>query len=506
MNIKKLSVSFVIAAAAAVAAAVSVCACTGVYVGKDVSSDGSVMLMRTEDMESGENKRFIVHPAADHAEGDMFKDAWGLTVPMPEHTYRYSAVPNSAYRGIGSAPYGGAGFNEKGLAATATITAYPNEKVIAADPYVKNGLHEISITDLILSRAATPREGVELIADIVDKYGNGEGSIIMLADRNEAWYMELYTGHTYAAIKLPDDKAAVIPNAFMLGNVDVMSEDVIVSRDVAELAGKNGNRINLRNTYAEPAKDTNTIRIWGGKKLLHGIAATNPYDTKYELFFEPSQKINIKDVMNVTRYRYEGTKYDVNLPENKYIRPIGTVRQEECHILQIYPQLDIESGSIEWLCLGNSEFTSYVPYFAVPLTDTPPIFRYDSLEYSPYSMYWASRGLSALCGQNRALYGNKVREFFDKYENKLIAANAGKIKEMQEAQDKTQFANKTCYEYSYDLYNKTLDIHKELLTFLTIYEGKDEYKNNTFTFEPKVSAEICDNASMTKYPYIIQSE
>ena len=47
-------------------------ACTGFYVGKDVSEDGSVMIARTEDITSYSSKRFVVHPAADHAEGEMF--------------------------------------------------------------------------------------------------------------------------------------------------------------------------------------------------------------------------------------------------------------------------------------------------------------------------------------------------------------------------------------------------------------------------------------------------
>ena len=118
-------------------------ACTGVYVGKDVSADGSVMIARTEDIASANSKRFIVHPAADHEPGESYTDAYGLSVPYPEHTYRYSATPASNHRGIGSTPYGAAGFNELGVAATSTITAYPNEKAIASDPFVETGLHEL---------------------------------------------------------------------------------------------------------------------------------------------------------------------------------------------------------------------------------------------------------------------------------------------------------------------------------------------------------------------------
>ena len=211
-------------------------ACTGVYVGKDVSEDGSVIIARTEDIQSANSKRFIVHPAEDHDEGEAYTDAFKLSVPYPEHTFRYTATPASGKRGIGDTPYGAAGFNELGVAATSTITAYPNSKAIAADPYTETGLHELSANDLILSRATSARHGIEIIAQIIDEYGSGEGNIIMTADETEAWYMEIYTGHQYAAIKLPDDMAAVIPNAYMLGEIDIESKDVIVSENLVKLA------------------------------------------------------------------------------------------------------------------------------------------------------------------------------------------------------------------------------------------------------------------------------
>ena len=236
-------------------------ACTGVYVGKDVSADGSVMIARTEDIGSANSKRFVVHPAKDYQEGECYTDAFGMSVEYPSHTYRYTATPASKHRGIGDNPYGAAGFNELGVAATSTITAYPNAKAIGADPFVETGLHELSANDIILSRATSARHGIEIVAEIVDKYGSGEGNIIMTADENEAWYMEIYTGHQYAAIKLPDDMAAVIPNAYMLGEIDVTSPDVIVSKDLVRLAKINGfyketnGKINLRQTYAEKEKD-----------------------------------------------------------------------------------------------------------------------------------------------------------------------------------------------------------------------------------------------------------
>lgn len=471
-------------------------ACTGVYVGKDVSADGSVIIARTEDIASANSKRFIVHPAQDHAEGECYTDAYGMSVPYPEHTYRYSATPASEHRGIGKTPYGAAGFNELGVAATSTITAYPNEKAISADPFVKNGLHELSANDIILSRATSARHGIEIVAEIVDKYGSGEGNIIMTADENEAWYMEIYTGHQYAAIKLPTDMAAVIPNAYMLGEIDVDSPDVIVSENLVNLAKANrflvetNGKINLRKTYSEKEKDSNAIRIWGGQRLLHGTVGTDPYKTEHVLFFKPKEKITVKEVMDVTRTRYEGTKYCLDIPGNKYIRAISTARQEECHILQIRPDLPQETACVMWLCLGNAEFAPYLPYYASAITETPEICTYDSKGYDEYSMYWANRSLSTISATNRMLYGNKIKAFYSDYENALIANMPNLDKQMEESITKSHTANIICKNVAYDGFHKSKALYAELIEFMALYEGEDETKGNNPTFEIKLKPEV----------------
>lgn len=496
MKIKTFLRTGIIALALVFSLSTQAIACTGFYVGKDVSEDGSVIIARTEDITSYSSKRFIVHPAKDHAEGEMFRDAHGLTFPMPSHTYRYSATPASQHKGIGDAPFGAAGFNELGVAATSTITAYPNEKAIAADPYVKTGLHELSCNDIILSQATSARHGIEIVAHIVDNYGSGEGNIIMTADENEAWYMEIYTGHQYAAIKLPDDKAAVIPNAYMLGEIDVESPDVIVSEGLVTLAKRGGflketnGKINLRETYAEREKNSNTIRIWGGRRLLHGEIEKDPYDTEYTLLFEPTKKISIKDVMDASRTRYEGTKYSLDFPDNKYLRGISTSRQEECHILQIRPDMPMEVANVMWLCLSNAEFAPYVPYYASAITETPVICTIDPKEYNTLSMYWASRSLNTLCAQNRDLYGYAVKSFFSLYEKNLIEYLKEMDEEMLSSPAVTATANELCLERAYDAYGKTRNVFNQVIKFLAIYEGEDEDPNNKLKFEIDIPATV----------------
>ena len=247
----------------------------------------------------------------------------------------------------------------------------------------------------------------------------------------------------------------------------------------------------LRKTYAEKEKDSNSIRIWGGLRLLHGPLMNGPYKTEYKLLFKPSEKITVKDVMNVSRTRYEGSKYNLDAPGNKYIRSIATARQEECHILQIRPDMPMEQACIMWLTLGNAEFAPYLPYYASAITETPEICTLDAYDYDANSMYWANRSLATISALNRSLYGNKIKAFYSDYEDALIENMSNLDREMQTSAAPTQTANELCRNVTYDAFHKSRALYSELIKFIALYEGEDETKGNTLPkFEIKLKPEI----------------
>ena len=59
---------------------------------------------------------------------------------------------------------------------TSTVSATPHDKILEADPLVKNGLAEAAMVDLVLPRAKTAREGIELVAKVLDEKGSAEGT------------------------------------------------------------------------------------------------------------------------------------------------------------------------------------------------------------------------------------------------------------------------------------------------------------------------------------------
>lgn len=85
MKFGKRTIACVMTAAAVLATSVvGAGACTGVYVGKDVSASGYTMFGRSEDIGSAYNKIFFVHEAGDHKAGETYVDGYG---------YEYTQLP-----------------------------------------------------------------------------------------------------------------------------------------------------------------------------------------------------------------------------------------------------------------------------------------------------------------------------------------------------------------------------------------------------------------------------
>ncbi|MFV0517129.1 MAG: C69 family dipeptidase [Aminipila sp.] len=408
-------------------------ACTAVYVGKDVSSDGSTIIARSEDQGTGAyNKMFLVVDRVENVPGRTLDDVQGFSYPLPATTYKYTMVPDT--EGQGDGPYMGASTNEYGLSISATVSASPRAEVEAVDPFVEGGLREAVLTGIIAATCKTAREGVDKLAEIIAKYGSEEGNVIMLADQKEAWIFEVYSGHLWAAQKMPTDKVSVFGNQFMIGEVDPAdTENFVFHKDLFTTAEANkwtktvNGKVHLAATYGEPRQDYSNMRTWVGHKLL-APATVGEYktDTLYPLFYDPAKKVSALEVMDVLRNRFEGTKLDASLPENKDLRVIGVERQSQIHVIQVKENYPKEISALQWLAFGNAEHSVFLPSFS-GITDTYSAYKVDGEDYNPDGAYWKFKRVCTLAEQNRPFYGQGVKDYWNFYEEDLY-------KDMQSAE------------------------------------------------------------------------
>ena len=415
----------------------SALACTGVYVGKDVSDQGTYIIARSEDQsQSDYNKMFMVQPRVDNVPGRTILDtATGFEIPLPDTTYQYTYVPD--YTRGEDGMYPGSCTNEFGVSITATVSTSTCDAWREADPFVEPGLREAILAAAVAAVATSARDAVDVLLEYVDTYGSEEGNTVMITDQSEAWIVEIYGGHHYCAMKMPDDKVAVFGNQNMIGLVDpnatpedgyIYSDGLFELSDQLGLAVKEGELYHLAKSVTNNTRtDNSNMRNWGGMTILApSLAGAYDSDEFYPLFYSPDEKVSVLDVMDIYRNRYEGTELDVTLPGNEGNRVIGTPNSSQIHILQTFPDWPAESAAINWICLGNTEHSVFIPFFS-GITDTADAYKVDGDTYDASGAYWKFKRIDTLAELDRSLYSESVRKFWkfqeeDMYQQMLDAA------------------------------------------------------------------------------------
>jgi dipeptidase len=415
-------------------------------------------------------KQFVIVPAADHEEGELFEDEYGFCVPYPAHTLRYSAVMDdpSQYSGRTRIPYGEAGINEKGVSVSATESTFFHKKVLAVDPLTDGGLTEISMASYILQSAETALNGVELLADCIARYGHGntnpgnpencEVSTVLIADREETWLFEIVSGHQYVAVRLSDDTVSVIPNAIMTQQINIHDRNVICSPGLISTAIDGGfyvtdiegdGEINVAKSYSEGYAPHAGYRYYYAAWILNrelaeaidiiprsaaSLADQYPHASVEEgaagsfcAEYSPSEAsrgtIDLMTFRQVFGSHGEDTAYETTSKnissDGASMRAIGTYRQNEEHIFEIRRNhsFPVSVCTIEWLAMGPSEFSVYVPFYAAAMTETPDAYTTETTDgFDPDSVYWLFNEIGN-AGNGRYYRKDASGTYSDRYGN-----------------------------------------------------------------------------------------
>ena len=430
----------------------AVSACTGFIIGKDLTTDGSTLYGRTEDLEPNHNKNFVVRERKYNKAGDKFVDETnGFSFDLPAVSYKYTAVPDvTPEQGV----FDEAGFNEEGVSISATVSASANDNIQKVDPYVKDGIAESALTSVVLPHVKTAKEGVELLAKIVREKGAAEGNIVTLADKTGVWYMEILSGHQYAAIKFPDDKYAVFPNTFFLGSVDKNdTENTILSADLEKTARDAGTykeingSFHVAQSYNPPLAEADRSRVWSGIKALDPNADVQYDDEYFELMHSTSDKLSLRDAMNLQRNRLEGTDFkpqdqmeldgkgipDKTKADPVYKYPISNPNVMEAHIFQLKDNLPASTGGgILWLAMGSPRNAPYLPYYG-NISNTSQPYQEMSTAYNENSWYWTVSRINDLVAKYPELFEDgSIRSEIERMESQWM--------EEQPAHDKEQIS------------------------------------------------------------------
>ena len=374
-------------------------ACTAIYAGAELTEDGSTIFARLEEYYSDEGwpKLFDVIPEGAHRSGEVYTGCYGFSWVFTHDSYGYTAFCDNNSQGIcpdcggthAHTPYQAAGTNSRGVSVTATETLVEKEAVAAIDPFnTESGIEEAEIPTILLSEASSAREAMLLLTSIYAYTGAyGAGSVIV-ADSDEAWYIENLSGTQYLAVRLNASLLFVCPNISVIGFVDLHDQENVVASDgLIETAVQAGTfvgnaekgLIDFAASY-DNAPNATYLRLAAGLNYLAG-EAVYPEDLTPFGIDGSAFRISNVDAEGRTVAPYTS----IHLKEKLNVRdvmaffqqePVSRHRSLETHIFQISDST--VHGTVEWVSTADNRTSVFVPYYPMETAEIFAAFHPDT--------------------------------------------------------------------------------------------------------------------------------
>ena len=402
--------------------------CTNFLITKGASTDGSTMITYAADSHTLFGELYY-QPAQDFPVGAM-RDIheWDTgkflgRIPQVAHTYSVVGNMNEFQVAIGETTYGG---REELGKQSGAIMDYG------------------SLIYVALQRAKTAREAIEVMADLVEKYGYASsGESFSISDPNEVWIMEMIgkgegeKGAVWVAQRIPDGYISGHANQARITTFPMNDQaNCLFAKDVISFAREKGwfdgknTEFSFSDVYApvdySGARFSDARVFAGFNKVYSGMKQYEEYalgnvkhagenkfpSNRMPLWVKPDKKLSVQDVIGMMRDHYEGTALDMTkdvgagpfkLPYRwrpltfkvdsaEYIneRAISTQQTGFSFVTQSRSWLPNPIGGILWFGVDDTYSTCYVPMYC-GITQIPECFRVgngDLLTFSETSAFW----------------------------------------------------------------------------------------------------------------------
>jgi len=172
-----------------------------IYVGKNLTEDGSVLIGGSGDEVSSHWLEIV--PARRFPKGTTISVGVDGTANMPgrfieipqaTQTNRYLTMNYSDYEGF-PPPITNGGLNEHNVAGR-DVWSDSRPELVAMTPNPQKGPNYSDLSRIAMERATSAREAVEIIGKLIDEYGYSTygGNSHMFADENEGWVLLNFAG------------------------------------------------------------------------------------------------------------------------------------------------------------------------------------------------------------------------------------------------------------------------------------------------------------------------
>ena len=475
MDIKNSLTAKALAAVALLAAAVTAdsSACTNLIAGKGATTDGSVMMSYSAD--SHNLFGFLHHsPAARHPKGAMRKITdWDTGKPLGEipqvaETYNVVGNMNEHQLAIGESTWGG------------------REEL--ADTTGQSVMDYGSLIYVALERAKNAREAIDVMTDLVEKYGYAsEGESFTIADKNEVWVMEMIgkgaeKGAVWIAVRIPDNAISGHANEPRIRKVNLKDkENVRYSKDMIKFARKRGyftgkdQDFSFADAFAEHDPSTRRgcdARVWsyfrrfndGADRYFAWVNADS--NEPMPLYIIPDRKVSPEGMQDAMRDQFQGTPYDMTqdvgagpyhvpyrwrpmeyeVDGKKYLmeRAIATQQTGWSFVSQSRDWLPDPVGGVFWFGTDDTNTSVYMPLYC-GMTEVPAeLAQGDINTFDINSNFWVNNIVANEAYHRYDMMIPDIRKVQNKLEKgffEQVKANDPKLKAMVEAGDMDAYRN-----------------------------------------------------------------
>ena len=302
-------------------------ACTNLIVGKNASTDGSVMCSYSAD-DYGMFIGLCHYPAGKHPKGtmrpifDWDTHEYHGQIPEAEETYNVIGNINEYQVSIGETTFGG------------------REEMVDTTGILDYG----SLIYIALQRSKTAREAIKVMTTLAETYGYcSEGETFTICDPNEAWIMEMMgkgigsKGVVWVALRIPDNAICAHANQSRIRTFNQKDrKNVMYSKDCISFAREKGwysgsdKDFIFCEVYAYPdfsGRRFCEARVWSFynhfssdmKRFLPYAMGKVKDAEPMPLWIVPERKVSLADMRECMRDHYEGTPLSLDNDPGKGI-------------------------------------------------------------------------------------------------------------------------------------------------------------------------------------------
>ncbi len=359
---------------------------------------------------------------------------------------------------------------------------------------------------LCLERAKTAREAIKVIDELTKKYGyNDAGECFTFSDPKEVWYFEIVgpgkgkVGAVWAAIRIPDDEAAVNANASRIRQLNLNDKENCMASDniytAAEELGLWNRNSGVPFEFCYVYADRNSMvcrrREWRALMQLAPSLKLDANAENYPLSVKVEKKVSAKDVVNFFRDYYQGTPYDMTAPlmvvdkdgkatkspvaspfanrdllallKVNYERTIACVRATYVQVSQSRSWLPNEIGGLVWLGYDNPMATPHTPFYIGNL-QMPKSYMVDGRkQFTRDCAWWAYRQVAQLALFRWQEMIKDIEPVWQEIENKAFEDQlAVEAKALEQYKVNPLMARKYLTKYSNEIADKAVERYWKL--------------------------------------------